>query len=210
MAAFRIVGSLDDLEDVDAASPADGNALKFDQASGTWKPGAVSSGDSLWTLDGDKLKPTNATVRGIEFGDGTNPSDVTLARPQQYVLQLTAGANHAPVFEVETYSDDAHLNWVNGSYLGPASLDIWDNAATVRLYHSDDTADARITIDVNQGIRFGPGGAGGADLTLKRESAGSLELVPDSGASDLVLHSPNGTRYRLSVNNSGALSAAAA
>lgn len=66
----------------------------------------------------------------------------------------------------------------------------------------------RFKLDQNGRQGWGPGGDNGEDTHLKRRAAGVLELEENGGG--LVLHSPDGTAYKISVANGGALSAVAA
>lgn len=160
----------------------------------------------------------------VGWADGTTPPDVKLERDAASDLKFSS-PDVAP--GVATYlgfaTDDGWLGVESvapgltlSSYMGPG----YYQAQTTQEFADADNDPVFIS-------RFGAGGEldffirrkgdicwgdhlGVSDAILKRESAGSLELVPFSGASDIVLHSPDGTRYRVAVANGGTLSAVAA
>jgi hypothetical protein len=157
------------------------------------------------------------------WGDGTNPLDVKLERDAANELKLSSPVAPGVATYLAFATDDG---WVGVESVAPGlTLSSYMGPGYFSAFTSQEFADA--DNDPVYSSRFGAAGevdflirrkgdicwgdhSGVSDAILKRESAGSLELVPFSGASDIVLHSPNGTRYRVSVGDTGTLSAVAA
>jgi hypothetical protein len=74
------VGALDDISDVDASSPSDGDVLTYDSGSGDWVPSAPVGGSARAVVN---------LVTGSLADGATENSTVTLAKTS-IILQLTA------------------------------------------------------------------------------------------------------------------------
>jgi hypothetical protein len=157
------------------------------------------------------------------WGDGTGELDVKLERDEANELKLSSPVAPGVATYLAFATDDG---WVGVESVAPGlTLSSYMGPGYFSAFTSQEFADA--DNDPVYSSRFGAAGevdflirrkgdicwgdhSGVSDAILKRESAGSLELVPFSGASDLVLHSPDGTRYRVAVANGGTLSVVAA
>lgn len=123
--------ALDDLNDVDAASPNDGDALTYDSGSGTWvnTPAAATlTGGDMITVSTGVISVDLASVSGLE---SSNPGNVT----GQLRIKLEASN---PSLQIDGSNQlGIKLNAAGAVSSGASGLTVRADAATVKINASN-------------------------------------------------------------------------